>query len=102
MSAGLKGGEGAQGFGERLLDEVFGFYTVAGEPAGVVIERGQQRERELLEGRGGFGKRHDAGCLGRANPRPMRLIDEDDAGESLCHHYGKPNCFRFIPLKILR
>jgi hypothetical protein len=61
----LKGVEGAEGFGEGLPHEVFGFGLITGEPVGVIVERGEEWERELLEGcaavnRGG----HDAKCLG--------------------------------------
>ena len=50
VGAVLEGVEGAEGFGEGLLYEVFGFGWIAGEPVGVVVERGEERERELLEG----------------------------------------------------
>jgi hypothetical protein len=61
----LKGVEGTEGFGEGLLHGVFGFGMIAGKPMGAIVERGEERERELLEGcvavdRGG----HGAECLG--------------------------------------
>jgi hypothetical protein len=49
VGVGLKGVKGAEGFGEGLLDEVFGVGWIAGEPEGVVVERGEERERELLK-----------------------------------------------------
>ena len=49
VGAGLEGVEGAESFGEALLDEVFGLGVVTCKPEGVVIERSQQRERELLK-----------------------------------------------------
>ena len=65
VGAGLKGVEGAESFGEGLLHEVFGFGLIAGEPEGVVVERGEERERELLEVcAAGGGGRHGAECLG--------------------------------------
>ena len=61
----LEGSEGAEGFGEGLLHEVFGFGLIAGEPVGVVVQRSEEGERELFKGcaavdRGG----HGAACLG--------------------------------------
>src|SRR5689334_9042241 len=39
----LEGVEGPEGFGESLLHEIFGFGWIAGEPVGVVVERGEER-----------------------------------------------------------
>jgi hypothetical protein len=36
--------------GEGLLHEVFGFGWIASEPVGVIVERGEEGDRELLEG----------------------------------------------------
>src|SRR5260370_1374730 len=42
VGAGLEGVEGAEGLGEGLLHEVFGFGLIAGEPEGVIVERGEE------------------------------------------------------------
>ena len=65
VGVGLKGAEGAEGFGEGLLHEVFGLSLILSEPRGVVVERGKEWERELLEGCAAVdGGRHGAECLG--------------------------------------
>ena len=67
VGAGLEGVEGTEGFGEGLLDEILGFGLIAGEPEGVVVERGEERERELFKVcAASGGGRHDAECLGRS------------------------------------
>jgi hypothetical protein len=64
VGVGLKGVEGAEGFGESLLYEVFGLGWIAGEPESVVVERGEKWERELFEGSAAVdGGRHGAVCL---------------------------------------
>jgi hypothetical protein len=45
----LEGVEGAEGFGKGLLHEIFGFGWTVGKPVGVIVKRGEERERELLE-----------------------------------------------------
>ena len=61
----LEGVEGAEGFGEGLLHEIFGFGWIAGEPVRVIVERGEEWERELLEGCAAVdGGGHGAECLG--------------------------------------
>ena len=65
VCAWLEGIEGAECFGEGFLHEVFGLVLVAGEPVGVVVERGEQWERELFEvSAAGGGGRHGAERLG--------------------------------------
>jgi hypothetical protein len=67
VGAGLEGVEGAEGFGEGLLHEIFGFGLIAREPEGVVVERGEERERELFKVcAASGGGRHDAECLGKS------------------------------------
>ena len=74
VGAGLEGVEGAEGFGEGLLHEVFGLGLIAGEPEGVIVERGEEWERKLFEvcaagDRGG----HGAECLGGSDIPECRI-----------------------------
>jgi len=81
VCVGLKRVEGAEGFGEGFLDEVFGLGLIAGEPVGVVVERGEERERELFEGCAAVdGGRHGAECLGGSGvpERGVRRRGEED------------------------
>jgi hypothetical protein len=67
VGAGLEGVEGAECLGEGLLDQVFGLDLIAGEPEGVVIQRGEERERELFKVcAASCGGRHGAECLGES------------------------------------
>jgi hypothetical protein len=51
--------------GEGLLHQVFGFGWVASESVGVIVERGEEGDRELLEDCAAVnGGGHDAKCLG--------------------------------------
>ena len=84
--------EGAEGFGEGLLDEVFGFGWIAGEPVSVVVERGKEGERELFEGCAAVeGGGHDAECLGVSEVQSCEVVrsrrrgDEDRKGFGVEH-----------------
>ena len=90
----LEGVEGSEGFGVGLLHEVFGFGWIAGEPVGVVVERGEEGERELLEGCAAVdGRGHGAECLGRSEERscgaawPRRCGEEDRKGLGVQHPF---------------
>jgi hypothetical protein len=100
----LEGVEGAEGFGEGLLHEVFGFGLITGEPVGVIVERGEEWERELLEGcaavnRGG----HDTKCLGGCEIAECGVVwsrrrdEEDRNGFGVEHPFRKPNRRQIIP-----
>ena len=98
VSVGLKGVEGAEGFEEGFLYEVFGLGLIAGEPEGVVIEGGEERERELFKGYvAGEGGRHGAECLGFSEVAGMRRHGVDRQAMIFEHHYPKPNCRQIIP-----
>ena len=89
VGVGLEGVEGAEGFGEGLLDEVFGFGMVAGEPVGVVVERGEEWERELFEGCAAVvadGMMRSASVCLRMRGRG-RLGEEDRKGFGVEHPY---------------
>jgi hypothetical protein len=64
VRAGLEGIESSEGLGKSFLHEVFSLGLIAAEPEGVVVERSEEWERELLKLRavGGFGE-HGAVCL---------------------------------------
>ena len=64
--------------GEGLLHEVFGFGWIASEPVGVIVERGEEGDRELLEGCAAVnGGGHDAKCLGRSGIAERRAEEID-------------------------
>ena len=49
VAAGLKGVERAKSFGDSFLHKVFRVGMIAAQPKCVAVERGQERERKLLE-----------------------------------------------------
>ena len=98
VGAGLKGVECAESLGEGFLHEVFGLGLIAGEPEGVVIERGEERQRELFEGcAAGDGGRHDAECLGLSEVAGLQRHGVDRQALAVEHHYRKPNRRQIIP-----
>ena len=69
----------------------------------MIVERGEEWERELLEVcAAGSGRRHDAECLGATEGAVLRRrgVDRQLAGEAVDtieHHYRKPNRKEIIP-----
>ena len=95
VGVGLKRVEGAKGFGEGLLHEVFGFGWIAGEPVGVVVERGEERERKLLEGCAAVcGGRHGAECLGESGIADCEVARYQRRGEETRKWFGVEHPFR--------
>ena len=88
VGVGFKGVEGAQGLEEGLLHEIFGLGLIAGEPASVVIERGEEREREFFKSCGADDRgRHDAECLGLSEVAELQRHDVDRQVLAVRHHY---------------
>jgi hypothetical protein len=95
VGADLEGVEGAEGFGEGLLYEVFSFGWIAGKPVGVVIERGEERERELLEVcAAGCGGGHGAECLGVSWVRSCGVTGSRRRGEDDRKEFGAEHPLR--------
>ena len=95
VGVGLEGVEGAEGFGEGLLHEIFGFGLIAGEPVGVIVERGEEGERKLFEGcaavdRGG----HGAKCLGVPGIAERGVVWSRRRGEEDRNGFGVEHPFR--------
>ncbi len=91
----LEGVEGAEGFGEGLLYEVFSFGLIAGEPVSVVVERSKEGERELFKGcaavdHGG----HGAECLGRSGIAECGVVWSRRRGEEDRKGLGVEHPFR--------
>ena len=85
VGAGLKGVEGAKSFGEGLLHEVFCLCLIACEPEGVVVERGEERERELFEVCAARGRHHVIKCLALNGATELdRHAEQSFTSE---HHY---------------
>ena len=69
----------------------------------MIVERGEEWERELLEVcAAGCGRRHGAECLGASEVAWLRRGIErqvlaGEAIESIEHHYRKPNRMEIIP-----
>ena len=98
VGAELKGVEGTEGLGEGFLDEVFGLGLIAGEPEGVVIERGEERQREFFKGCAAIdGGRHGAECLGLSEVEAMQRHGVDRQVLAVEHPYRKPNRRQIIP-----
>ena len=95
VGAGLEGVEGAEGFGEGLLHEIFGFGWIAGEPVRVIVERGEEWERELLEGCAAVdGGGHGAECLGVPGIAERDVVWSRRRGEDDRNGLGGEHPFR--------
>jgi len=82
----------------KVLDEVFGLGLIAGEPVGVVVERGEERERELFEVCAGCGGgRHSTECLGASEVRWWQRYGIDRQALAVEHCCRKPNRREIIP-----
>ena len=82
----LEGVEGAEGFGKGLLHEIFGFGWIVGKPVGLIVKRGKERERELLEVSTAVDcGRHYAECLGLSEGAGYRRRKEDRKGLGVEH-----------------
>ncbi len=98
VGVGLKRVEGAEGFEKGFLYEVFGLGLIAGEPESVVIERGEERQRELFKGfAAGGGGRHGAECLGLSEVAGKQRHGVDRQALAVQHPYRKPNRRQIIP-----
>jgi hypothetical protein len=64
VGVGLEGVEASECLVEGLLHQIFGLGLIAGEPEGVVIERGEEWERESIKVCAAFGRRHGVERLG--------------------------------------
>jgi hypothetical protein len=98
VGTGLKGVKGSEGLGEGFLHEVFGLGLIAGEPEGMVIERGEERESELFKScAAGGGGRHGTDCLGLSEVAGMKRHGVDGQALAVEHHHRKRNRRQIIP-----